>query len=264
MLLYICKWILVSVLVATQSILTPVIASRGATFTLENKCQYTVWPGIASTEDVQRTTTGFELQNGESRTISAPPSWTAQFWGRTLCAVNSTTRNFTCVTGDCGSGMVECSGRRPDPPTTILEFSVGRPNEIDLFQVNVVDGYNLPMLAVPHGGAGANCSRAGCVMDLNICPAELQVIDGGREVVACKGPCQALRQDRYCCTGAYEKPSTCRPTLYSQVFKDACPQAYSFAYDDDNHTFSCDTRADYLITFCPSPSDICEILNNNE
>ncbi|KAK2993361.1 hypothetical protein RJ640_007628 [Escallonia rubra] len=248
MLLRICKWVLVSALVVAQFFLTP----QGATFTVENKCQYTVWPGISGNGI---STTGFELQKGESRIITAPPSWNGRFWGRTLCAVNSTTRNFTCVTGDCGSGKVECSGGGPAPPTTFLEFSVDRPNGADFFDVSVVDGYNLPMLAVPQGDAGAQCSSASCVMDLNgFCPAELQVSDGGGEVVACKGPCLALRQDRYCCAGAYGTPSTCAPTLYSRVFKDACPRAYSYSFDDNSSAFTCDSGADYLISFCPSPS----------
>ncbi|KAK2973861.1 hypothetical protein RJ640_011838 [Escallonia rubra] len=92
-------------------------------------------------------------------------------------------------------------------------------------------------------------------MDLNgFCTAELQVRDGGGEVVACKGQCLALQQDKYCCIRAYETPNTCRPTLYSRVFKDACPRSYSYPFDDDSNTFNCDSRAGYLITLCPSPS----------
>ncbi|KAK2993364.1 hypothetical protein RJ640_007631 [Escallonia rubra] len=258
MLLYICKWMTLSVFVVTQYFLTPVIASQGATFTVENKCQYTVWPGILNDGSSQISTTGFELQKGEARTITAPPWWAGRFWGRTLCAVNSTTRNFTCVTGDCGSGKVECSGGRPAPPTTILEFSLDGFNGTDFFDVNVIQGYNLPMLAVPQGDAGASCSTAGCVMDLNgFCPAELQVSNGGGKVVACKGPRLALRQDRFSSTGAYVTPSSCTPTLYSRVFKDACPRAYSYAFDDVTTSFTCDGGADYIITFCPSPNTRC-------
>ncbi|KAK2973860.1 hypothetical protein RJ640_011837 [Escallonia rubra] len=165
---------------------------------LLNICKWiTVWPGLFGGRDEQISTTGFKRQKGESRTITAPPTWSGWLWGRTLCAVKSTTRNFTCVTGYCGSDKVECSGGGPAPPTTLLEFTSGRPNEIDYFDVSVVDGYNLPMLAVPQGDRGAQCSSASCVMDLNgFCPAELQVSDGGGEVVACKGSCLALRQDR--------------------------------------------------------------------
>ncbi|KAK2984953.1 hypothetical protein RJ640_013379 [Escallonia rubra] len=152
--------------------------------------------------------------------------------------------------------MVSCFRAKPAPPTTFLELRLDESNRngaFDSFYVNVADGYNLPMLVVPHGDAGANCSTAGCVMDLNgFCPTELRLSDGRGEVVACKDPCLALQQDRYCCAVEFRTQSTCAPTLYSQVFKDAFPRAYSYPYGGS--TFTCEIGADYLITFCPSPS----------
>lgn len=45
------------------------------------------------------------------------------------------------------------------------------------------------------------------------------------------------------------------PEKYAKVFKDACPTAYSFPYDDPTSTFTCkgtDTQnVSYEITFCP-------------
>lgn len=45
------------------------------------------------------------------------------------------------------------------------------------------------------------------------------------------------------------------PEKYAKVFKDACPTAYSFPYDDPTSTFTCqgrpDKNVDYDITFCP-------------
>ncbi|KAK2984945.1 hypothetical protein RJ640_013371 [Escallonia rubra] len=232
MLAYICKWVLVSALV---------VASQGATFTVENNCQYTVWPGILSNGEAQISTTGFKLQKGESRTINAPPSWTGRFWGRTLCNVTYTSnkRNFTCVTGDCGSNKVECSGGGPAPPATFLEFSQDGPNGTDSFEVNVFDGYNLPMLVVPQGYAGANyCRAAGCVKDLNgFCPLELQVSDLSGEVVGCTGPC--------CCTAKGTRRA-CAPTDESRLFKNACPRAFTDVYDDSS-SFTCESGADYFL-----------------
>jgi hypothetical protein len=52
---------------------------------------------------------------------------------------------------------------------------------------------------------------------------------------------------------AWQLPS--RAETYAKVFKDACPTAYSFPYDDPTSTFTCagtSTRdVDYTITFCP-------------
>ncbi|KAL0360534.1 UNVERIFIED_CONTAM: Thaumatin-like protein 1 [Sesamum radiatum] len=107
------------------------------------------------------------------------------------------------------------------------------------------------------GAAGrvrVNCSNTGCVVDLNgACPSELRVTSSDGEGVACKSACEAFRKDQYCCSGAYGTPDACKPSQYSQVFKSACPHAYSYAYDDRTSTFTC-TAADYVITFCPSPN----------
>lgn len=123
--------------------------------------------------------------------------------------------------------------------------------------MSLVDGYNLPMLVVPQGGSGANCTSTGCVADLiGSCPSKLRVTasgDSGVRGVACQSACGAFQQPQYCCSGAYSSPQTCRPSQYSLAFKSACPHAYSYAYDDGTSTFTC-TSADFVITFCPSPN----------
>ncbi|KAL6295563.1 hypothetical protein ACE6H2_003705 [Prunus campanulata] len=145
------------------------------TFTMVNKCEYTVWPGILTNAGVPPLpTTGFALQKGETKTISAPTSWGGRFWGRTLCSQDSSGK-FSCVTGDCGSGKVECAGNGAAPPATLAEFTLDGSGGLDFFDVSLVDGYNLPMLVVPQGGSGTNCSNTGCVVDLNgLCPSELK------------------------------------------------------------------------------------------
>ncbi|KAG4934535.1 hypothetical protein JHK87_048537 [Glycine soja] len=176
------------------------------TFTLVNKCEYTVWPGILSNAGVPPlSTTGFVLQTGASTTIAAPASWGGRFWGRTLCSQDSTSGKFSCVTGDCGSGKLECSGNGAAPPATLAEFTLDGAGGLDFFDVSLVDGYNVPMLVVPQGGSGEKCSATGCVGDLNgACPSELKVMSGdGREgVVACKSACEAFNSPQYCCSGA--------------------------------------------------------------
>lgn len=98
-----------------------------------------------------------------------------------------------------------------------------------------------------------NCTATGCAGDLNTaCPAELK-LSGGTGTVACKSACEAFGDPQYCCSGAYATPDTCRQSEYSAFFKSVCPRAYSYAYDDGTSTFTC-AGADYLVTFCPSPS----------
>lgn len=226
-----------------------------ASFTFTNNCAYTVWPGLlsgAGTAPLE--TTGFVLNQGESQTITAPQSWSGRFWGRTLCTTNSTTGQFTCGTGDCGSGTVQCSGSGAAPPATLAEFTLDGSGGMDFYDVSLVDGYNLPLLIVPQGGTGT-CRATGCLADLNsACPTSLKVVQDtteGSESVACRSACEAFDTPEYCCSGEYGSPNTCKPSSYSQYFKNACPHAYSYAYDDATSTFTC-TDASYTITFCPS------------
>jgi hypothetical protein len=237
-----------------QFFISGVISS--GTFTLLNKCDKTVWPGILSNAGIsQLSTTGFALRSGESKTINAPSNWGGRIFARTYCSQNESTGLFSCVTGDCGSGKLECDGNNAAPPATLAEFTLDGSGGLDFYDVSLVDGYNLPMLVVPQGGTGGNCTTTGCVVDLNgECPSELSVTDSeGDGVVACKSACEAFGDSKYCCSGPNATPDTCSPSSYSEIFKKACPHAYSYAYDDKTSTFTC-AGADYLITFCPSPS----------
>ncbi|URE28639.1 Thaumatin family, partial [Musa troglodytarum] len=144
---------------------------------------------------------------------------------------------FSCITGDCGTGQVACNGAGGAPPTTLVEFTLQGDGGKDFYDVSCVDGFNLPVLVVPSGGS--NCNSTSCPVNVNAqCPQELQVTapDGG--VVGCKSACLAFNTDEYCCRGQYDKPDTCKPSDYSKIFKNACPQAYSYAYDDRSSTFT--------------------------
>ncbi|RRT58677.1 hypothetical protein B296_00045911, partial [Ensete ventricosum] len=88
-----------------------------------------------------------------------------------------------------------------------------------------------------------------------VCPSDLKVVAArsssrGSEGVACMSACEAFGSPQYCCSGAYGNPNTCMPSSFSQFFKNACPKAYSYAFDDATSTFTC-ASADYRITFCP-------------
>ncbi|KAK2368924.1 G-type lectin S-receptor serine/threonine-protein kinase LECRK3 [Trifolium repens] len=79
---------------------------------------------------------------------------------------------------------------------------------------------------------------------------ELKVTDNGT-VVACQGPCAAFNLQFFCCVGNHSTPDTCEPSVYAQIFKTSCPQAYSYAYDDKTSTFTC-PATDYHVVFCPT------------
>lgn len=218
----------------------------GATFTFVNRCEDTVWPGIlANAGSPKLETTGFELPQGSYRTLIAPAGWSGRFWGRTECAFPGSDPG-SCKTADCGSGELECNGFGAAPPVTLAEFTLGT-GGLDFYDVSLVDGYNLPIIVETTGGSGM-CASTGCVTDLNrVCPSELRVEGGG----ACKSACEAFGSPEYCCSGAFNSPASCRPSVYAQMFKSACPRSYSYAYDDPTSTFTC-SGADYTVTFCPS------------
>ncbi|KAJ6836223.1 thaumatin-like protein 1b [Iris pallida] len=227
-------------------------AALCSTFTITNNCDYTVWPGLlsgAGTAPLQ--STGFALAKGESQSLAVPAAWSGRLWGRTLCSTDAAGR-FSCATGDCGSSSVQCSGSGAAPPATLAEFTLDGSGGMDFYDVSLVDGYNLPMLVAPAPGS---CASTGCVADLNpLCPSDLRVAEAGGSGrgVACRSACEAFGTAEYCCSGDHGSPSTCRPSAYSQFFKNACPRAYSYAYDDATSTFTCAAGADYAITFCPS------------
>ncbi|CAH8277383.1 unnamed protein product [Arabidopsis lyrata] len=233
-----------------------VLGVMSRNFTIENKCAYTVWPGfLTMTTAVSLPTTGFSLKKGETRVINVPSSWSGRLWGRSLCSTSST-GNFSCATGDCGSGKIECSGGTAALPTTLIDFTLDGSKGQDFYDVSVVDGYNLPLVVVPQGsGRGRTCSSVGCVVNLNkTCPLELKVMGSSdkEHPIACMNACEKFRLPEFCCYGEYGTPEKCQPTLYSKNFKNDCPLAYSYAYDNENSTVRCSNSPNYVITFCPN------------
>lgn len=220
-------------------------------FTFINNCPYTVWPAtLTGGGTAQLPTTGFELPSKSSVSIQVPAPWSGRVWARTFCT-NDYSGKFVCKTADCGSGEVSCKGAGANPPASLAEFTLATNNGMNFYDVSLVDGFNLPLSITPQSGTGSNCSRTSCTVDLNpSCPQELAMrVDSGT-VIGCKSACLALNQPQFCCTGEYGSPQTCPPTNYSSYFKNKCPQAYSYAYDDKTSTFTCSEGPNYLITLC--------------
>ncbi|PKA49614.1 Pathogenesis-related protein 5 [Apostasia shenzhenica] len=234
-------------------------ASAARVFTFNNSCSHTVWPGTLSGNGAAVLGGGgFEMPANTVVAFQAPAGWSGRFWARTGCIFGTANGSGSCATGDCG-GTLKCSAGGKTP-ATLAEFTLGRTEgDKDFYDVSLVDGYNIGVgvtaagKAAEEGAAGDNCGYAGCVSDVNgRCPAELRVAGASGETVGCRSACEAFGGDQYCCTGPRSSPGTCGPTRYSQLFKTACPAAYSYAYDDSSSTRTCAAGADYLITFCPA------------
>ena len=67
----------------------------------------------------------------------------------------------------------------------------------------------------------------------------------------CLSACAKYNSDNYCCTGNYDGPSDCQANYYSKSAKNVCPDAYSYAYDDQDSTFSVPQGGGFQVIFCP-------------
>jgi hypothetical protein len=224
-------------------------------FQFINKCTQTVWVGAFG--NPVPAGGGFRLDAGQTTTITLPGGkWTGRFWGRTGCRFDAAGVG-ACDTGSCGP-REKCPGSTGEPPATLAEFTLsGGGADPDFYDLSLVDGYNLPMAVAPLEGTftrrgGANdCGAPTCASDLNpTCPAELRFSDARAKTVACLSACERYRTDEYCCAGAHASPATCPSFNYAKIFKAACPNAYSYAYDDATSTYTC-AGEDYAIWFCP-------------
>ncbi|EMC92171.1 hypothetical protein BAUCODRAFT_38201 [Baudoinia panamericana UAMH 10762] len=67
----------------------------------------------------------------------------------------------------------------------------------------------------------------------------------------CISACSKYNQDNYCCLGAYNSVNKCQPGYYSKAAKGVCPDAYSYAFDDQTSTFIVPAGGGFQVVFCP-------------
>ncbi|XP_010540702.2 PREDICTED: osmotin-like protein OSM34 [Tarenaya hassleriana] len=209
--------------------------ASATTFEIRNQCTYTVWAAASPGG-------GRRLDPGQSWTLNVDIKTSSnRIWGRTGCNFDSSGRG-RCQTGDCG-GVLQCTGWG-QPPNTLAEYALNQFNNLDFYDMSLVDGFNIPMDFSPTNG---NCHRILCNADINgQCPNVLRAPGG------CNNPCTVFKTNEYCCTNG---PGSCAPTTYSKFFKDRCPDAYSYPQDDATSTFTCPGGStNYRVVFCPRGS----------
>lgn len=217
-------------------------------FQFLNKLPGEVWVGCQGNPDhANLNNGGWILPAGERMSVYSADNWAGRFWARTYCNIQTE----HCLTGDCGN-KIACQGAGGTPPASLAEITLKGSGGLDYYDISLVDGFNVEISMEPLGGQGDgstySCKKTSCTYNiLGQCPSALQVTDNGR-VIACNSACNAFHTDEYCCTGAYNSPNTCPNSDYSKFFKDRCPDAYSYAYDDHKSTFTCNAPA-YLVTF---------------
>ncbi|CAH1134041.1 unnamed protein product [Ceutorhynchus assimilis] len=227
-------------------------AKSDVVFEISNREPGPIWIGIQGNPGHPHLHNGgFALNQAQTFEVSAPDNWAGRFWPRTWCDPNSK----HCETGDCGNRL-ECQGAGGNPPATLIEITLKGWQGLDYYDISLVDGFNLRGFIEPVNGNGPqgqySCTKAKCLSDINTdCPNDLRLIHAGL-TIACHSACNKFNTDTYCCRGAHDRPETCRsqdwPKDYPAFFKNACPDAYSYAYDDHKSTFTC--KADrYRIHF---------------
>ncbi|KAH6798417.1 Pathogenesis-related thaumatin superfamily protein [Perilla frutescens var. frutescens] len=215
-----------------------------------NNCKESIWPGIqGGAGHPTPRDGGFLLTRGQEVVIDVPQKWSGRVWGRQGCNFDASGKG-SCATGDC-SGQLRCRGKGGVPPTTVVEMTLGSSSSaLHFYECELGRWLQFAHLDEARRG-GIGCGVASCDVDLNTCcPAALELRAGGR-VVGCKSACLAMQSAKYCCTGEYSNPRSCRPTLFAHLFKAICPRAYSYAFDDTSSLNRC-RASRYLITFCPA------------
>ncbi|GFZ01748.1 osmotin 34 [Actinidia rufa] len=154
---------------------------QAATFNIINNCPFTVWAAAVPGG-------GQQLDGGQTWTIN-PSAGTAgaRVWARTGCNFDGAGRG-TCQTGDC-NGLLQCQAYGA-PPNTLAEYALNQFNNLDFFDISLVDGFNVPMEFSP---TSDGCTRGiKCTADINgQCPNELRAPGG------CNNPCTVFKTDEY-------------------------------------------------------------------
>ncbi|KIK69293.1 hypothetical protein GYMLUDRAFT_214396 [Collybiopsis luxurians FD-317 M1] len=251
-------------------------AAADRTFTVKNNCAYTVWPGLFTNLQVGTAVpdqaNGWEQAAGATVTFTVPDNWNSgRIWGRTECDFSTVQGPTSCATGGCNGGLVcDASTGTGVPPATVAEWTLSGDQDLDYYDVSVVDGFNIPIEVTV---SDTSCSTASCPANLNSdCPSELQVTDSSGAVVGCNSACNAnldgnqgstntlrspVADSPNCCTGSHSTAATCPPSGVTDYdfFKNACPDSYVYAYDESSGTalWTCASSGapDYTLTFCP-------------
>ncbi len=102
-----------------------------------------------------------------------------------------------------------------------------------------------------------DCTAAVCKHNLlDDCPRVLREIKNGR-TIACLSACSRFQTADYCCSNStvYSSEKLCKAGSYAHFFKRKCPDAYSYAFDDEESTHVCRSAqrkaTGYITTFCP-------------
>ncbi|KAK3019296.1 hypothetical protein RJ639_004616 [Escallonia herrerae] len=114
--------------------------------------------------------------SGQTWDLDVPAGTTGgRIWPRTNCNFDRARRG-SCQTGDC-NGLLQCQGYGNPPNSTLADFGLNQFQNLDFFDVSLVDGFNVVMELIPTS-SGSNRGPT-CTADINgQCPNELRAPGG--------------------------------------------------------------------------------------
>lgn len=192
-----------------------------------NKCSQSLY--------VNNGTSSFVMAQNTNTTGYLPHGWIGRIWARADCMILG-------ATATCGAGI----------PLTLGEFAFDGYANLDYYDISLVDGFNITMGIAPQGGPPGTCHAPICSTNiLATCASDLQQLGDQNKVIACLSGCSRYHTDADCCQNANNSPATCPQPSQAVPFKQACPDAYSYPYDDSSSTWTCRAPTGYTVTFCP-------------
>ncbi|KAF7828303.1 protein P21-like [Senna tora] len=112
-------------------------STQAARFDVTNKCSYTVWAAAVPRVG------GKQLNSGETWSFDIAAGTTQiRIWARTKCSFDGSGRG-KCETGGCGD-VLQCQAFG-SPPNTLAEIALNQFNNLDFYDISLVDGFNVPM-----------------------------------------------------------------------------------------------------------------------
>ncbi|KAI9277885.1 thaumatin [Sporodiniella umbellata] len=208
--------------------------TNSVTITVKNSCKKSIQVNQLTNDERYGKATA--LASGKDLKIAVPSNWGGRIWAREGCSGSS----------DCHVGA----------PASLAEFLLTGSGGMDFYDVSFVDGFNMPVSISPNGqkvnpSYEYQCGSPTCSV-LPSCPKELQATDDQGNYVGCKSACHAFGTPEYCCTGEAESRAICQATKFSLPVKNACPNVYTYAYDDNTSMYACAAPQGYTVTFCPT------------
>jgi hypothetical protein len=216
-----------------------------------NECDQPIWAGASGEETPAGAFDAVSWLDPQACVaVTVREALSARAFGRTAC-----TGDVCAADGNAGRG-------------TLVQLNLPLEGN-DVYDVSLVDGFNVPMAMIPVATAyptSEPCRAASCAADLTVvCPEELLRYDEQDQVAYCASSCQAceacpdcndcadlaspacagcIELADFCCTG-----QACQANEYTMLWKSLCPDAIT--HPEDAGARSCTQRTDFDVVFCP-------------